>query len=180
MRGQSQLVETVVRSICSFCNDPTYSAVVAHLFWFYWLQCVVFVYVSPKCIGAITFMPTLWPVHLLGSPWQFFCVSYLCLSSSFFPFLKLNAISQSLENWEFFIHGNKRYTGSHSANYAIIFHLKSPYQVLELRGCSNVHNMFHRISGRCPSHWIVTSPHYVEKGTSRAMRSLWRLSCNWE
>ena len=41
-----------------------------------------------------------------------------------FPFLKLNAITEPLDNLEFFIHGNTPYARSLSANSAIIFNLK--------------------------------------------------------
>ena len=78
-------------------------------------------------------------------------------------------------------------TGSLYANSAIVFYLKSSlsvfnftiHQVLELIKCPKLHNIFLRMSGSCPSHWIITSSHYVEKGTP-AMGSLWRLSCNGE
>ena len=42
------------------------------------------------------------------------------------------------------------------------------------------HNMVLIISGSCKSHWIITSPHYVDIWTPRERGSLWRLSCNWE
>ena len=49
-----------------------------------------------------------------------------------FPFLKPNAIIQSLEIWEFLNHGNKLNTCYIFANSAIIFYLKAPLQVLNL------------------------------------------------
>ena len=51
---------------------------------------------------------------------------------------------------------------------------KSKFLVLS----THFHNMFLWISSWILSHWITTSPHYVEIGTPRAMGSLWRLSCN--
>ena len=46
-----------------------------------------------------------------------------------FPFLWLNANTESFENLELFIH-DKVYTGPFYANSAIIFYLKSPRQIL--------------------------------------------------
>ena len=43
------------------------------------------------------------------------------------------------------------------------------YLILELKIWSNFHHMFLRIYGRCLTHWIITSHHYIEVGTPRAM-----------
>ena len=50
----------------------------------------------------------------------------------FYPFLRPNAITDSLLILESFIHGYRLCTGAFSANSAIMFYLKSPLEVLNV------------------------------------------------